>query len=225
MWSPPLGGWLFHPLYTPPPPSPLKSVVDKNWDLLGKSCTTHTIYREQVIGAFKRPKNLRDYLVKAKLPPEKQALSQVAKNMCPHPNSCRDCPKLNTNGRILCSASGRTYMSRYNTCCSSSNLIYCITCKQCGIQYVGQTKCELKERFSAHFLKISKYDPQSEITRHFNSEFHKGLDDVQIHIVDFIYTAPVSAKAKFLRVLEFNWIQRLHTNAPMGLNVMALLRS
>ena len=188
----------------------LKKVFEKDWDLLGKSCTTRAIYREKVLGAFRRPKYLKDYLMKAKLKP------MVT---CLRPNTCRYCPKLNTDGRILCSASGRTYMSRYKVCCSSSNLIYCMTCKRCGIQYVGQTKCELKVRFSAHFLKN---DPESEIARHFNSIHHKGLDDIMIHIVDFVYAAPDSAKAKYL---EFNWIQQLHTNAPMGLNVMDLLRS
>ena len=60
-------------------------------------------------------------------------------------------------------------------------------------------------RFSAHFLKISENDPDSEIARHFNSGCHKGLDDVMIHIVDFVYAAPDSAKAKYLRdLLEFN---------------------
>ena len=204
----------------------LKNVVQKNWDLLGKSFTTRAIYREKVLSAFRRPKNLKDYLVRAKLKPESPETSAPSSNRCLRPNTCRYCPKLNTDGRILCSASGRTYMSRFNVCCSSSNLIYCITCKRCGIQYVGQTKCELKVRFSAHFLKISKNDPESEIARHFNSEHHMDLDDVSIHIVDFIYSAPDSPRAKHLRdLLEFNWIQRLHTNAPMGLNVMDLLRS
>ena len=111
-------------------------------------------------------------------------------------------------------------------CCSSLNLIYCITCKRCGIQYVGQTKCELKVRFSAHFLKISKNDPDIEIARHFNHGFYKGLDDVSIHVVDFIFAELDSARAKYLRdLLRFNWIQRFHTYAPMGLNVMDLLRS
>ena len=204
----------------------LKNVVNKNWDLLGKSCTTRAIYREKVMGAFRRPKNLKDYLMKAKLRPESTPTPKSSSNSCLRPNSCRYCPKLNKDGRILCSASGRTYMSRYNVCCTSSNLIYCMTCRRCGIQYVGQTKCELKVRFSAHFLKISKNDPTSEIARHFNSGCHKGLDDVTIHIVDFVYADPDSAKAKYLRdLLEFNWIQRLHTNAPTGLNVMDLLRS
>ena len=117
-------------------------------------------------------------------------------------------------------------MSRYNVSCCSSNLIYCITCKRCGVQYVGQTKRELKARFPEHFGKITKNESESKIAIHFNSAFHKGLDDVEIYVVDFVYAAPHTDKAKYLRdLLEFSWIQRLHTNAPIGLNVMDLFRS
>ena len=204
--------------------SGLKNVVTKNWDILGKSCTTRNIHNVSVLSAFRRPMNLNDYLVRAKLKPENKT-SAPTDNKCLRPNTCRYCPKLNTDGRILCSATGRTYMSRFNVSCCSSNLIYCITCKRNGIQYVGQTKCVLKTRFSAHFHKITSNDPDSEIARHFNSSSHKQLDDVMIHVVDFIYAAPHTQKSKHLRdLLEFNWIQRLHTNAPLGLNVMDLFR-
>ena len=69
----------------------LKTVVDKNWDLLGKSCTTRAIHREQVIGAFKRPKNLRDYLMKARLALEKTVIPPDAGNRCLHPNRPAKC--------------------------------------------------------------------------------------------------------------------------------------
>ena len=154
----------------------LKNVASKSWDLLGKSCTTRAIFRENFLSAFRRPKNLKDYLMKSKLEPQREDNDVESSNKCLPPNTCRFCPKLNTDGRILSSASGRTYMSRYNVCCSSSNLIYCLTCKRCGIQYVGQTKRELKVRFSVHFLKITKNNPESEIARHFNPGHHKGLD-------------------------------------------------
>ena len=203
----------------------LKKVVNKNWDILGKSCSTRSIHKNPVLNAFMRPTNLKDILVRARLPRERDDPIPNT-NKCLRPNTCRYCPKLNTDGRILCSASGRNYMSRHNVCCSSSNLIYCITCKRCGLQYVGQTKRELKARFSEHFLKITNKDTKSEIALHFNSKHHQGLDDVTIHIVDFVYAAPHTSKAKYLRdLLEINWIQRLHTNAPAGLNVMDLLRS
>ena len=61
----------------------------------------------------------------------------------------------------------------------------------------------------------------SEIGRHFNQPDHGGLEDVEIHILDFIHSHLASSKAKYLRdLVEYNWIQRLHTGAPAGLNLM-----
>ena len=105
--------------------------------------------------------------------------------------------------------------------CKSSNIIYCLSCKCCGIQYVGQTKNRLMDRFQAHFYNIGYNKPKSEIGKHFNLPGHKGLEDVEIHILDFIHAHPAGRKSKYLRdLVEFNWIQRLHTNAPLGLNTM-----
>ena len=55
---------------------------------------------------------------------------------------------------------------------------------------------------------------------------HRSMADVIVYIVDFVYATAHTTRAKYLRdLLEFNWIQRLHTNVPLGLNVMDLLRS
>ena len=107
------------------------------------------------LNAFRRPKILKDNLVRAKLC-RVDSEKTLCVTTCLRPNTCRYCPKLNTDGRILCSASGRTYMSRYNMSCCSSNLIYCMTCKRCGIQYVGQTKCKLKLRSQLIYSKSEK---------------------------------------------------------------------
>ena len=39
--------------------------------------------------------------------------------------------------------------------CRSSNLVYAITCKRCGQQYVGQTMVRLKDRFVGHLGDIN----------------------------------------------------------------------
>ena len=77
------------------------------------------------------------------------------------------------------------------------------------------------DRFQAHFYNISRHNLKSEIGRHFNSPGHRGLVDVEIHVLDFIHAHPAGTKSKYLRdLVEFNSIQRLHSNAPMGLNTM-----
>ena len=96
----------------------------------------------------------------------------------------------------------------------SSKIIYCLSCKRCGIQYVGQTK-NLMDRFQAHFYNIGHNKAKNEIGRHFNQPDHKGMDEVEIHILDFIHAHPEGKKAKYLRdLVEFNWIQRLHKKRP-----------
>ena len=202
----------------------LSSIVHRNWDLLGKSCATRQIHQTPITTAYRRPKNLREFLVRARLPlanrETKPNNTETPCNPC-NTRNCRYCPKLNKNGRIKSKASGRDYTSRHNVTCKSSNLIYCISCKQCGMQYVGQTKNRLMDRFQPHFYNIGHNRPNSELARHFNQTDHHGLDDVEIHIVDFIHAHPQGQKSKYLRdLIEFKWIQRLHTNAPLGLNLM-----
>ena len=204
----------------------LKEIVTENWDILGRSCSTRATFEKRLLTAYRRPKNLRDLLVRARLPrprPEEEEANkgdQNPSNPC-LTKKCRYCPRINTSGRIKCSYTGREYVAKHNVTCKSSNLIYCLTCKKCDIQYVGQTKNRLMDRFPAHFYNIGHNRPNSEIGKHFNQADHNGLDDVEIHIVDFIHAHPAGNKAKYLRdLVEFNWVQRMHSNAPQGLNSM-----
>ena len=49
----------------------------------------------------------------------------------------------------------------------------------------------------------------------------RGLADMEIHIVDFIHCTPESERAKKLRhTIEKNWIFRLKTQIPDGLNLI-----
>ena len=68
--------------------------------------------------------------------------------------------KSHSNGKIF------TCMTKVN--CKSSNLIYVIMCKTCGIQYVGQTKNRLLTRFQGHFNDIA-HDRDTTVARHLNS--------------------------------------------------------
>ena len=109
---------------------------------------------------------------------------------------CRYCTHIDTSGQITSSVTQWQYTSKYNVSCQSSNIAYCITCKRCQKQYVGQTKRRLMDRFQDHFYKISKALMNTDMGRHFNTLDHRGLEDVEIHIVDFIHITPDSAPAQ-----------------------------
>ena len=86
---------------------------------------------------------------------------------------------------------------------------------------MGQTKHRVQDRFVKHFYHI-KYDKKDfPIGKHYNFPGHDKLDSVEITILDFIHCRPDSRAAASLRdQIEKNWIHRLRTAAPYGINTM-----
>lgn len=82
------------------------------------------------------------------------------------------------------------------------------------------TKNRLMDRFQAHFYNITNNNHEHVIGHHFNQADHDGLDDITIHILDFIHmNPPKNGSEQLRRTIERNWQQRLHTIAPLGLNI------
>ena len=59
------------------------------------------------------------------------------------------------------------------------------------------------------------------LTYNTSRDGHDAKTDMKVYILDFVYDHPESKSAKKLRLsIEFNWIHRLGTVAPKGLNTM-----
>ncbi len=203
----------------------LKEIVDLNWEILQRSSATKQLAEKKPMFGYRRPPNLRDMLVTAKVKtntrtfePREVASSQTI-NQC-KTRGCRYCSKLDTSGYIMSTHAGKKYVCRKNVTCKSTNLIYCITCKVCKVQYVGQTKGTLMDRFKAHFGVVNRRDMKEDIGRHFNSAKHHGIDDMELHVLDFIYSPAEADFSLDIRLqIEFQWIHAMHTMAPHGLNM------
>ena len=227
--------------YTPGD-QPLKKIIQTHWPILGKTHTTATLFSKDIIYGHRRNENLRDLLVKARLPEPttKPKLTQhdpvSPMHKCRAIRQCNYCPVLDHTGTITSTTTKRQYFTKKHISCRSNNLIYCITCKQCSLQYVGQTSNHIGERFKMHFQNIKtatetklgtparnpKSKPQKEepIGRHFSLDNHHGTSDIIIHVLDFISAPSKSPPALALRDnLERKWIHRLQTLAPRGLNL------
>jgi hypothetical protein len=219
--------------------NPLKDIIHQNWKVLGRTHTTESLYNQRIIFGNRRNKNLRDLLVRAALPPENPASNTTNVGMQPlhtcHKINCRYCNHLDLSGTITSYSTGRTYYSRKLVSCQSNNIIYCLSCTRCNLQYVGQTKNRLADRFAVHFnhiepIRAPRKKPKIQTTsskffdpigRHFKSIPHNGLKDVKIHILHFIDAPSNSTPAKLLRDdMERMWIHRLKTLSPKGLNLM-----
>ena len=200
----------------------IPDLTRKNWEILGCNQTTEYLHNRKLVCGFRRPKNLRNHLCRARVkrlpgdeeadptyvapipsPPTPGAMKPrttrqttiqefaidttttgqtgfvpIIPNLPSTPNTripqstnphigkkrgysyckhtgCRYCKLLNKTGTIKSTTTGKHHKTMRKVSCRSSNVIYAITCKRCGIQYVGQTLLRLKDRFVGHFGDIN----------------------------------------------------------------------
>ena len=169
--------------------------------------------------AFRKPKSLGDYLVRAKVDshgPRDLVLGTVKCSS----RRCEVCKYMDENSHFKSSQDDRRYSINYNLNCNSSNVVYLITCKKCSLQYVGSTITKFRLRFNNHKSRIRRHETlgQAEkrvddiLYRHFCSDGHNGLSDLKIQLIDRVNGE------KQLREKEGQWAYKLNTLDPNGLN-------
>jgi hypothetical protein len=137
-------------------------------------------------------------------------------NFC-NTRNCRYCPNLDKSGIITSSVTKKQYRAMKNVSCRSSNLIYCVTCKRCDKQYVGQTYLRLKSRFVHHYYSVDKADSTKPVGKHFSQMDHRGTDDMRLRIHQKPPSSAVAAEVR--NKVEKRWIHLLRSPAPQGLNI------
>ena len=95
--------------------------------------------------------------------------------------------------------------------CHSKNLIYLIQCKKCHCQYIGETKCQLNERFGEHRRSILNHHQLSNptpVSLHFNQPGH-SINDVHLIPLELIRSTRDSVrKAREAKTLHPHGINR-----------------
>ena len=98
--------------------------------------------------------------------------------------------------------------------CKSSNIVYLITCRRCGQQYVGKTGQPLHRRINSHHSDIKQSrTEESPVAEYFNSEGHT-LADMTVVAIDQLY----SHDSCLRKIRESRWIRTLGTSHPYGIN-------
>ena len=95
--------------------------------------------------AYRRPKSLRNLLVRAKLKPDVRDDEPLRETRPCGKAKCKTC-KMITPTQIAKSASGATIKLR----CKTTSVVYLITCTKCGKQYVGETGDHVNQRMNGH---------------------------------------------------------------------------
>ena len=162
---------------------------------------TGILQNNKIIMAYRRNKNLQDFLVRAKLPPlqsRKPALldTQLIKLRFIRNNRDRTIIKISQG-----------FNSR------STNCVYVLICSKCGLMYVGETRNSLSVRMYQHRYNIrNQRDVETPVVRHF---LIHGLDSVRMAGLQRDVHWTDSERRKKERF----WIHVLGTKEPFGLNV------
>ena len=105
-----------------------------------------------------------------------------------------------------------TYITN-NTNCQSSNVIYCLSCSNCNLQYVGLTTRKIKDRIKEHLYNIHNMKAYNYLYQHFRN--CSSDKTISFSILDNL---PENADKSILNEKEMFWIKLLNTAYPFGNN-------
>ena len=134
---------------------------------------------------------------------------------------CMTCTHIMTGSTFVSNISGRKYdVSCRDSIlnCSSKNVIYLISCRECGVQYIGKTSQMLRNRLNNHRNRIKQLYNLF-LYNHFNSDGHK-LEDIAIMPIEEVvleHGDNISVASKLLLREEY-WMKELGCIYPYGLN-------
>ena len=108
----------------------------------------------------------------------------------------------------------RQYNIRAEITCKTRNLVYLISCKRCGLQYVGETENTLHVRMNSHRSDIRMRKTKKPVAAHFCQSDH-SMEDLEVRGIEKIH----DNNAQWRRERESFWIFTLTTLAPDGMNL------
>ena len=199
--------------YDPRLPS-IPMIVKKHWRSMTQDPRMKEIFPLPPLVAYKRPPNIKDKLVRAKVPKESNGRPKRTKIGMKKCQNCVICPFVKE---------GKTVTSTSNSCkvdinssvtCASSNIIYLLGCRRCPQQYIGETERSLKERFSEHRGYVTNNTISKATGKHFNEKSHR-ISDMTITVLEKVF----NLNPQFRKQREKMWINKFNTKYK-GLNRM-----
>ena len=190
----------------------ISNIIKQHSHLLEDNDHLENVFPSSPILAFRRPRNLRDLVVNAKLRP----LAESEQPGCTKCNAGRSsvCPFISESTKFTSTSTGNLFRITTHIDCKSSWIAYLITCKKCHFQYVGKSINQLYTRFTS-----TKSDIKLQKKKNFLS-----LSTSILPIIPSM-KFPLWASKSFtnkhdsiLRNRESFWIAKLHTLQPYGIN-------
>lgn len=191
--------------YDPRLPS-VTGIVRKHWrTMVNTDPHLKEVFPLPPLVAYKRPPNIWDRLIRAKVPPLAPSRPiRIIPGMktctkcpiCPFVIPCKSVKATSNNTKIDINTSVN---------CKSKNLIYCIFCEHCRMQYIGESERTLQERFSEHRAYVTNKYLTKATGAHFNLPGH-SISDMKVTILEKVHSQDplVRKEREELFIRKFN---------------------
>ena len=126
--------------------------------------------------AYKRAKNLKDILIKARLSTKRKSA-----RICGGFRFCgRFCMVCKTSKRTMthkCHKTGQEWKITAPINCETTNVVYKLECRRCpGFVYIGETQRRFCDRVAEHRGYVTQKKLDHPVGRHFNQGIHSVTD-------------------------------------------------
>jgi len=204
---------------------PITDIIHKHWDILKLKPNLEDIFTNPGMLTFRRSKNIKDMIgsnnilndriVKTK--PRTKTIQPC--QPCNHSSSLC-CKYLNSTETFTSNVTNKTYNIYHKTNCKSKNVIYLLECTLCSMQYVGKSEWPFNLRLNNYKYRIKSIAPDKllPVEQHFRSTNHDFAVHAKFTIIEQIEKNTLDNVTLILETHEDNWILRLKTLHPNGLN-------
>ena len=170
------------------------------------------IFPEPPLVAYKRPPNIKDKMIRSRVPPINNPRPKRNNPGMKKCYNCGICPYVKEGNSVKATSNNYKIDINTNVNCSSKNIIYLLGCKKCSQQYIGESERTLRERFAEHKGYVSTRNFSKTTGMHFNEKGH-SVSDMTITIVEKLF----NQNPLFRKEREKMYIQKFNTQYK-GLN-------
>ena len=138
------------------------------------------VFQNPPMVTYRRPPNLRDKLIPARIPdPPSIRPKRLIPGMKPCGFNCPTSPYIEPGTVIESSYTSKKIEINGTFNCKTRNVVYCITCEKCKLQYIGQQD----ERVREHIGYIRNLHTNQPTGEHFNLPGHE-LYHLKVRILE-----------------------------------------
>ena len=116
--------------------------------------------------------------------------------------NCPTCPYVEPGTVIQSSNTSKKIEINGTFNCKTRNVVYCITCEHCKLQYIGQTTRSLDERVREHIGYIRNLHLNQPAREHFNLPGHE-LVHLKVSVLEKVW----DLERSLLDVREYEYIR------------------